>query len=310
MHNTTFKGIITALVTPFDAAGNLDENGLRRLIDQQVAGGVAGVAVVAGSGEAVNLTDAEQARIVEISVAQAAGRIQVIAGVLMPDTRSAVRWATQAGDMGVDAVLVLTPFYNRPSRAGLVDHFRAVTQATDKPVLLYNNPARTGIGLGIDDYLALAQASASVVGVKECNRDLADFSRLVAELGSHWAILSGEDDLLYPSLVLGAAGGIITTGNILPRAWVDLYAAASGGNYAAARAAHYELLPLIRSVYTLNHPALVKEAIRQLGLPGGRTRQPLADPTPAQCQVITQVLKHPGTARAARASTDSVTMDP
>ena len=140
--------------------------------------------------------------------------------------------------------------------------------------MVYNNPGRTGINLTTEDYAALAGAGR-LFGVKECSRDLADFSRTVAEMGDKWAILSGEDDLLYPSLELGAAGGIITTGNVVPALWVDMYAAITAGDHARARAVHYAVLPLIEVVYTLNHPALVKGALRTLGLAGGSTRAPL-----------------------------------
>jgi len=290
MTDIRFKGITTALVTPFNEAGEVDEPGLRTLIDHQIEAGVDGIAVVAGSGEAVNLSPSEQEQVVRVCVEHAAKRIEVIAGVLAPDTRSAVAWSKQASRLGVDGLLVLTPFYNRPSKAGVVHHFKAVADATDTPVLLYNNPGRTGISLDINDYVTLSE-SERIVGVKECNRDLADFSRLIAELGDRWAVLSGEDDLLYPSLALGAAGGIITTGNILPRLWVDMYAAVAQGDHAKAKAEHYKVLPVIRAVYTLNHPALVKEAIRILDMPGGRTRAPLMNPTTEQCKIIKEVLE-------------------
>ncbi len=284
-----FKGIITALITPFDANGDVDEMGLRTLIDRQVESGVAGIAVVAGSGEFINLAPAERDRVVAVSVEQAAGRIQVIAGTLAPDTRAAVAAAKSACTQGAEALLVLTPFYNKPSQAGIVGHFKAVSDATDRPIVVYNNPGRTGINLTTEDYAALAEAGR-LFGVKECNRDLADLSRTIAEIGLSWAILSGEDDLLYPSLELGAQGGIITTGNIVPALWTDMYRAIRAGDHDTARGVHYAVLPLIRAVYKLNHPALVKGALRTLGLPGGRTRAPLADPTPDETERIKAVL--------------------
>ena len=292
-----FKGIITALITPFDGDGPVDADGLRALVERQVASGATGIAVAAGSGEYVNLTAAEREEVLAVSVEQAAGRIQVIAGVLAPDTRGAVAAAKRAGELGADALLVLTPFYNKPSQAGLIGHFKAVSDATDRPILVYNNPGRTGIHLRTDDYLALADA-ARTVGVKECTRDLAEFAGTVAALGERWAILSGEDDLLYPSMELGSPGGIITTGNIVPALWVDMWRAVTAGDHARARDIHYAVLPLIQTVYTLNHPALVKGALRTLGLAGGRTRAPLADPTPEQMAQIKAVLDGLGSAAA------------
>lgn len=291
MKDIIFKGITTALVTPFDREGNIDVPGLRTLIDHQIENNIDAIALVGGSGEAVNLSPSEQERVIHHGVEHAARRIKIIAGILAPDTGSAITLAKQASQAGVDALLVLTPFYNRPSKAGVVQHFRTVADATDTPVIVYNNPGRTGISLDIDDYHSLAEGN-QFVGVKECNRDLANFSQMIAELGSKWAILSGEDDLLYPSLALGAAGGIITTGNIVPRIWADMYSAVMQGNYEKARTAHYAVLPLIRAVYTLNHPALVKEAIHALDLPGGKTRAPLLHPTPEQCRLIHDVLNN------------------
>ena len=284
-----FKGIITALITPFDADGNVDEGGLCALIERQVDSGVTGIAVVAGSGEYVNLSPDERERVVRLSVEQAAGRIQVIAGVLAPDTRDAVATAKTACAAGADGLLVLTPFYNKPSRDGIIGHFKAVSDATDRPIIVYNNPGRTGIHLTTGDYLALADAGR-MVGVKECTRDLAEFAATVAALGDRWAILSGEDDLLYPSYELGAPGGIITTGNVLPALWCAMDAAIAAGDHDKARDIHYAVLPFIQTVYTLNHPALVKGALRILGLAGGRTRAPLADPTAEQMERIKAVL--------------------
>ena len=284
-----FKGIITALITPFDADGDVDEGGLGTLIERQIDSGVTGVAVVAGSGEYVNLSPDERERVVRASVDAVAGRIQVIAGVLAPDTRDAVATAKAVSAAGADALLVLTPFYNKPSKAGIIGHFKAVSDATDRPIIVYNNPGRTGIHLTTEDYLALADA-ARTVGVKECTRDLAEFAATVAALGDRWAILSGEDDLLYPSYELGAPGGIITTGNVLPALWCAMDAAMAAGDHARARDIHYAVLPFIQTVYTLNHPALVKGGLRILGLPGGRTRAPLADPTAEQMERIKAVL--------------------
>ena len=284
-----FKGITTALITPFDADGELDSAGLRALIDRQIESGVNGIAVVAGSGEYVNLSPGEREQVIRISVEQAANRVQVIAGVLAPDTRAAVSSARTACAAGADALLVLTPYYNKPSRAGIVGHFKALSDATDRPILVYNNPGRTGIHLTTEDYLALAEAGR-LVGVKECTRDLGEFSATVAALGERWAILSGEDDLLYPSYELGAPGGIITIGNIVPALWAEMNAAITAGDHEKARTIHYAVLPLIQTVCTLNHPALVKGAMKILGLAGGRTRAPLADPTPEQMERIKAIL--------------------
>ena len=284
-----FQGIITALVTPFNSDGEVDEIGLRTLVRRQIEDGAMGLAVVAGSGEFVNLLASERELVVRVSVAESAGQIPTIAGVLMPNTHDAVSWSKNACKLGVDALLVLTPYYNKPSKEGIQSHFMAISDAADRPILLYNNPGRTGISLTIEEYLALSE-KANIIGVKECNRDLSFLSSLISEVGSRLAILSGEDDLLFPSLSLGAAGGILTTSNIILQMWTTMYHAVSNNDFRKAKEIHYRVLPLIREVYTLNHPALVKAALSILGLPGGRTRLPLADPRPEQLERVKEVL--------------------
>ena len=274
-----FQGIVTALITPFAPDDRVDEKGLRVLLKRQVENGIHGVAVVAGSGEYVNLSESERSLVVDVSVKEIAGRIPVIAGVLSPNTRDAAAWAERAAHLGANALLVLTPYYNRPSTRGLIAHFQAVAEATNLPILVYNNPGRTGINLLPEDYVKLAEIPR-IKGIKECNRDLATLSQTISALGSRWnSILFGDDDLLYPALELGVAGGILTTSNVMPSRWVAMYNAIMEGDHETARAIHYEVLPFFQAIYSYNHPALVKKALTLLGLPAGKTRAPLADPT-------------------------------
>ncbi len=285
------KGIITALVTPFKPNDSIDEEGLRVLLRRQVEQGIHGVAVVAGSGEYVNLSESERSIVIEMSVEEVGGRIPVIAGVLSPNTRDAVFWAERATQLGTNAILVLTPYYNRPCIKGLIGHFRAIAEATNLPVLIYNNPGRTGINLSPEDYVRLADIPG-IKGIKECNRDLATLSQTISHLGTRWtSILCGEDDLLYPALELGAAGGILTTSNVMPSQWVAMYRAIVEGDHETARAIHYEVLPFFRAIYSHNHPALIKKALTLLGLPAGRTRAPLADPTMEQEERLRKLIK-------------------
>jgi 4-hydroxy-tetrahydrodipicolinate synthase len=276
------KGIITALVTPFGPDYSIDEKGLRVLLKRQIENGVHGIAVVAGSGEYVNLSDTERSRVVEISVKEVNGRIPVIAGVFSPNTRDAVDWAKKAAGLGANALLVLTPMYNKPSMDGLIAHFRTIAEATNLPILIYNNPGRTGINLTPEDYLKLAEIP-TICGIKECNRDLGTLSQTLSTLSSKWnSILFGDDDILYLALELGVRGGVITSSNVLPSRWVAMYNAIVKGDHETAKAIHYEVLPFFQAIYTYNHPALIKKTLTLLGLPAGRTRPPLADPTKEQ----------------------------
>ena len=275
------KGINTALITPFDTDDNIDEKGLRVLLKRQVDNGINGVAVVAGSGEYVNLSEKERARVVEISVEEIAGQINVIAGVLSTNTRDAVNWSKEAAHLGADALLVLTPYYNKPSKEGIFDHFRSIAEASGLPIIVYNNPGRTGIQLMPEDYLKLAEIPG-IKGVKECNRDMATLSETISLLKSKWSILCGDDDILYSMLGLGAHGGILTTSNVLPSYWVDMYNAIVNNDYEKAKTIHYKTLVFFKAIMVPNHPSLVKRALTLLGLPAGRARAPLADPTDEQ----------------------------
>ena len=284
------KGINTALITPFDSEGNIDENGLRVLLKYQVDNGINGVALVAGSGEYVNLSEKECARVVEISVEEIAGRINVIAGVLETNTRDAANWSKEAARLGADGLLVLTPFYNKPSKEGIFNHFRSIAEASGLPIIVYNNPGRTGIQLMPEDYLKLAEIS-EIKGVKECNRDMATFSDTISLLKSKWSILCGDDDILYPMLGLGAHGGILTTSNVIPSYWVAMYNAIVNNDYEKAKALHYETLVFFKAIMAPNHPSLVKRAASLIGLPAGRTRAPLADPTEEQEKKLKEVIE-------------------
>ena len=283
-------GVFTALVTPFDADGKVDAAALRLLIRRQIdTKGITGLAVVAGSGEHVNLSPEEREEVVRIAVNEARNELIVIAGVLSPSTREAVDWSVRASKLGVDALLVLTPFYNGPSSEGVVRHFTVISDAVETSIILYNNPSRTNICLNMDEYVDLSKKK-NIVGVKECHRDLSVISSLVRNLGNKWSILSGEDDLLFPSLVLGADGGIITTSNILPKLWCDLFVAICRNDIAEAREIHHKVSPIISAVYTKNHPALIKAALDSLGLPGGPVRLPLMPPDPARKAKLAELL--------------------
>ena len=284
------RGINTALITPFDPEGNVDENGLRILLRDQVDKGIKGVAVVAGSGEYVNLSKKECARVVEISVEEIAGRINVIAGVLETNTRDAVNWSKEAADLGADGLLVLTPYYNKPSKEGIYNHFRSIAEASELPIIIYNNPGRTGIQLMPEDYLKLAEIPY-IEGVKECNRDMATLSDTISLLESKWSILCGDDDILYPALALGAHGGILTTATVIPSLWVNMYNAILNNDYDKAKSLHYQTLVFFKAIMAPNHPSLVKKAASLIGLPAGHTRAPLADPTEEQEKHLKNVIE-------------------
>lgn len=270
----TPKGIYTAIVTPFTAEDIFDEPAFRRLIEFQIAAGIAGLLVAGGSGEFVSLTPAERQRVFEVAVDQAANRIPIIAGALAPGTREVQETVRGAARAGASAVLILPSYYIKASPAGIHEHFARVADSAPIPIVAYNNASRTGITLDTRLLEALA-AIRSIVALKECERDLAVISAKIAAVGDRIAILSGDDDLGFPTFLLGSPGGIFTTANLVPEFHRRLFEATARGDLAAARAAHYALLPLVEALYTADHPGPLKDAMSLVGYPVGGARAPL-----------------------------------
>lgn len=270
----TPNGIYTAIITPFDSEANFDEKGLRKLIDFQIDAGITGLLVAGGSGEYISLSSAERKQVVEVAIDQATGRIPVIVGALSPSTREVQEVALHAQKAGAAAVLVLPPYYIKPSAAGVVEHFTRVAESASIPIVAYNNPSRTGLTLDVPLLQELSEIP-SIVALKECERDLAVISAKIAAVGARIAILSGDDDLGFPTFALGSPGGIFMSSNLIPAFHRQLLEATKGGQFELARRAHYALLPLIEALYTLNHPSPLRDAMALIGRPVGSARSPL-----------------------------------
>jgi 4-hydroxy-tetrahydrodipicolinate synthase len=271
------SGITTALVTPFDSDGSLDESTLRVLVDHQVAAGVTAIAVVAGCGEYTALTPSERERVVAVAVEQAAGRIKVLAGILEATTSQAVRSAKRfytETEGKIDGLLVLTPYYIRPTLAGLQNHFTLVAQATDLPIVLYNNPSRTGISLDLDILGALCSLP-TVIAIKECDRDLGRVAMKIAEFGQRLVFLCGDDDLCVPSWVMDSPGSIMAVANLVPEWCVSLYQSFQDGNLSEVRTSFFQLIKLISVWHGPGHPGPLKEILGIMGRPVGAARPPL-----------------------------------
>jgi 4-hydroxy-tetrahydrodipicolinate synthase len=270
----TPKGIYTAIVTPFTDADAFDEPVFRKLIDFQIDAGICGLLVIGGSGEFVSLTPAERQRIVEVAVDQAAGRVPILVGALAPGTREVQDTVRHAAHAGADAVLVLPTYYIKASADGVCEHFARVADTASIPIVAYNNTGRTGITLDVAILERLARIP-SIVALKECERDLAVVSAKIRAVGDRIAILSGDDDLGFPTFLLGSPGGIFMSANLIPAFHRQLFEASIDGRIAAARRAHFALLPLIEALYTANHPGPLKDAMAFVGHPVGPARSPL-----------------------------------
>jgi 4-hydroxy-tetrahydrodipicolinate synthase len=272
--NFTPKGIYTAIVTPFTDDDAFDEVAFRRLIDFQIAAGAAGLLVIGGSGEFVSLTPSERQRVIDVAIDQAARRIPIIVGALAPGTKEVQETVRYAAKAGSDAVLVLPSYYIKASADGVYEHFARVADSASIPIVAYNNSSRTGITLDVGILERLARI-LSIVALKECERDLAIVAAKISAIGERIAILSGDDDLGFPTFLLGSPGGIFMTANLVPAFHRKLFEATVNSDLAAARKAHYALLPLVEALYTANHPGPLKDAMRLVGYPIGTARAPL-----------------------------------
>lgn len=270
----TPQGIYTALVTPFTDADEFDEGAFRRLIDFQIASGTAGLLVIGGSGEFVSLTPSERQRVIDVAIDQTARRIPIIVGALAPGTREVQDTVRHAARAGADAVLVLPSYYMKASPDGIYEHFARVADAASIPIVAYNNTSRTGLTLDVSILERLARIP-SIVALKECERDLAIVAAKISAIGERIAVLSGDDDLGFPTFLLGSPGGIFMTANLVPAFHRKLFEATVKSDLVAARTAHYALLPLVEALYTANHPGPLKDAMGLIGHPVGTTRAPL-----------------------------------
>ncbi|HTO21395.1 MAG TPA: 4-hydroxy-tetrahydrodipicolinate synthase [Spirochaetia bacterium] len=259
------EGVYTALVTPMASDGALDEKALRRLVDFQVEGGVNGLVPVGTTGESPTLDGDECKRVIRIVVEQARGRAQVIAGAGSNSTAEAIHYARDAREAGADATLQVAPYYNKPTSQGFLGHFRAIADAVDLPMIVYNIPGRTGKNIDNSTMLELA-THKNIVGVKEASGDIGQIMDLIAHKPADFAVLSGDDNLVFPIMALGGAGVISVASNLLPREMARFVGAALKGDWAAARARHYELLPFFKAIFIETNPIPIKAAMAMKGM--------------------------------------------
>jgi 4-hydroxy-tetrahydrodipicolinate synthase len=274
-----FQGTLTALITPF-RNDEIDEIALRALVEFQVTSGVDGLIPCGTTGESVTMTTEERRRVVEIVIDQTGGRVPVIAGTGSNNTRQAIADSRHAQAAGADAALVVVPYYNKPTQAGLIAHYTAIADATDLPVILYNVPGRTGINMSAETTLELA-AHPNIAGIKEACGSLDQVSEIVTEAPEGFVTLSGDDSLTLPMMSIGARGVISVASNIVPSAMSALTGACRREDFTRARDIHNALFPLMRAMFIENNPTAVKTAAALLGLCSDEVRLPLTPMSPA-----------------------------
>jgi 4-hydroxy-tetrahydrodipicolinate synthase len=283
-----FRGVFPAIITPFKEDESLDEEGLRRNIEYLQKSGIAGIVPCGTTGEAPTLTFEEHKKVVEIAVDCA--KVPVIAGTGSNSTREAIELTRHAADAGADAALLITPYYNKPNDRGMFEHFKAVADKCDIPIVLYNVPKRTGIDLKPDMVAKLSKIK-NIAAVKEASGSPGQVAQII-ELtqGSKFSVLSGDDDLTLPLMALGASGVVSVIANVAPKKTVAMVDAMLSGNLDAARKLHYELSPLVKAMFLETNPIPVKTAQKYIGLAGGPLRLPLAPMAPEKEKILAEVL--------------------
>ncbi len=289
-----FAGVYTALVTPFREDRAVDEAALRVLVERQIAAGVAGVVPCGSTGEAATLSHAEHRRVIELVVQAARGRVRVIAGTGSNNTHEAIELTVAARDAGADAALLISPYYNKPTQEGIVQHYAAVAHAAQLPLFVYNIPGRTASNI-LPETLARLADLEHVVGVKDCCGNLDQVSQSLALCPPDFSLLSGDDSFTLPLLALGARGVISTTSNLVPREMVELVAAFAAGEVERARAIHFRLLPLFGALFCESNPIPVKAALALVGaIPRDDLRLPLTRISAPNRERLGAVLKELG----------------
>ena len=284
-----WTGCGTALVTPFTRDGAVDDAGVRRLAKRQIEAGIHFLVPCGTTGESPTLSDDERARIVEIVAAEAGGRVPVLAGAGGYDTREVVHAAKRMRKAGADGILSVTPYYNKPTPEGLYQHYRAIADAVDAPIVVYNVPGRTGCNIDPATIVRLASIP-NIVGVKEASGNMTQICEICRNVPADFLVISGEDALTLPVMAVGGRGIISVASNEVPAEMSRLVELAERGDFAGARQLHNTLLPLMQVNFIESSPIPVKSAMAAMGLLEETYRLPLVPPRPASRDRIVAVL--------------------
>jgi len=288
------EGSYAALVTPFDREGRLDEDAYRGLIRRQLKAGTRGLVPCGSTGEAATLMHEEYRRAIEIACDESRGEVPVIAGVGANATWKAVESAREAESLGADALLVLAPYYNKPTQEGIYQHFRAVARESRLPIVVYNIPGRTGVNILPKTLARLAKDFPTIVAVKEAAGSLDQVSEILTLTQPGFTVLSGDDSLTVPMMAVGARGVVSVVANVAPKETQALCAAALRGDYKKAAALHLKLFPLIKSLFVETNPIPVKAALALMGACRSEPRLPLTPLSDENRPALKKALKEFG----------------
>lgn len=286
----TPRGIIPAMVTPFDKQGKVSEDGLRKLVNYLIEGGVHGLFPVGSQGEFYALERKEKRRILEVVLDQAKGKVPVYAGTGAISTKEAITLTKMAEDIGVDAVSIITPFFISPTQEELYEHYLAIAESTNLSILLYSNPGRTGVNLSVDLVVRLSKVD-NIVGIKDSSGDMTLTAEYIRRTNDDFSVLAGRDTLIYGTLLYGGKGAIAATANVAPKLVVEIYEAYMRGDIERAKKAQANLAPLRLAFSIGSFPVVIKDALELMGIKVGTTMAPVKSLNKDKQEILRDVLQ-------------------
>ena len=288
--NPDLKGMGVALITPFKEDESVDFDALLKVVEYQVQNGADYIVVLGTTAETPTLMEEEKPEIIKAAVAQIRGRIPVVLGVSSNCTRFVVNQLKGVEYQGIDAIMSVAPYYNKPTQEGIYQHFKAVAEAAPLPVIMYNVPSRTGVNMTADTTLRIARDFENIIAIKEASGNFAQINDIIKNKPDHFQVISGDDSLAFPLVALGAAGVISVIGNAFPRAFSNMIHLALSGEPEKARAIHTQFLELIDLLFVDGSPAGVKSALHIMGFIENKLRLPLLPVRPATYERIREIV--------------------
>lgn len=288
-----FKGSMVAIITPFNADGSVNEEKFRELIEFQIENGTDVIVPCGTTGESATLDYDEHDQVIRACIDQVRGRVPVIAGTGSNSTAEAIEMSLHAKEMGADGLLLVSPYYNKPSQEGLYQHYKVIAETVALPQILYNVPGRTGMNMQASTVIRLAEID-NIVAVKEASGDVTQASEIISKAGDKIDVLSGDDFLTLPLMACGAKGIISVTANIMPKEVKAMTVAINEGRWEDARAMHLKMLDIHNAMFIESNPVPVKTALALMGRCGDHVRQPLANLQPASLEKLKLVMARYG----------------
>lgn len=286
-----FGRVLTAMVTPFDKNGDVDFEATEILIQHLIANGTDGLVVCGTTGESPTLTDEEKVELFKFTVKTVNGRVPVIAGTGSYNTRASIELTKKAEDAGVDGIMLVTPYYNKPNQEGMYGHFKAIAQNTKLPIVLYNIPGRSVVNLSVDTVVRLAKIP-NIVAIKEASGNLDAMAQIIENTPNHFSLYSGDDSLTLPTLAIGGTGVISVASHIIGNEMQSMIKNFFIGNIQEAAKEHRNLLPIMKAMFIAPNPAPVKAALNMKGIIVGGVRLPLVPLNEEQQKMLDYLLRN------------------